>query len=53
MPYRVTQYDGNGYFVHSKVTRFKWRARFWAWLYGGTSIGGTFKYRTEIREVES
>lgn len=47
--YRVTQY-ADGKYHTSAVYRFRFMARFVAWLYEGESPLGFVRYRTTITE---
>lgn len=49
--YRVTQYSTFARPV-SKTYRFKFVARFVAWLFSGTSLSGLDFYTTEITETD-
>lgn len=47
--FTVTQYNQFGY-IHHKSYRFRWYARFVAWLHAGTSPLGVFTYTTTVTE---
>ena len=55
MPWRVTQYNERGHFVHAKTYRFKFMAVFSAWMRAGKGsalLGDPdSEYYTTVKEV--